>query len=302
MSSIPTVSIIIPSYNSARYLQAAVDSVLNQTYRDIEVLVIDDGSTDDTTSVMARYGSQVRYIRQPNGGVAIARNRGIKESRGKFVAFLDADDTWHPYKLERQLSGLAAHAGRRACYSAFAVATSELTPFAMIRSRRQRSTLEDLLRCGNVVGTPSTVVCERSLFEEAGGFDPALSQCADWDMWVRLAAVTEFLYIDEPLTIYRQHGANMSRSAPLLERDSVRVLEKGFAMPALTDSLRAERRAAFARNYMVLAGTYFHARCYRGFARCAARAVAMDFRQAGYLLAFPFRLATRSRNHYTEPA
>jgi hypothetical protein len=162
--------------------------------------------------------------------------------------------------------------------------------------------LEDLLRRGNIVGTPSTVICERSLFEEVGGFDPALSQCADWDMWVRLAAVTEFLYIDEPLATYRQHDANMSRSASLLESDSLRVLEKGFAMPGLADSLQAGRRAAFARNYMVLAGTYFHARCYRDFARCAARAVAMDFRQAGYLLTFPLRLVSRSRNHYTEPA
>jgi hypothetical protein len=141
-------------------------------------------------------------------------------------------------------------------------------------------------------------LCERSLFEKTGGFDPALSQCADWDMWVRLATLTEFLYLDEPTVTYRQHGSNMSGNASLLESDSLRVLEKGFDMLEATDSLRAKRRAAFARNDMVLAGTYFHARLYRDFLRCAARSVAMDFRQLAYLAGFPLRIMKRARPHH----
>ena len=289
------VSVIIPTYNSARFLTDAIDSVLAQTFKDFEVIVIDDGSTDETESLILKYGSALRYIRQENRGVALTRNHGIDESRGKYVAFLDADDVWLPHKLERQLAALRGKDNFRACYSAFSVADDNLRPIAVNRSDRRGSALEDLLLRGNVVATPSTVLCERSLLEVAGGFDPAMSQCADWDMWVRLAAFTEFLYLDEVLVKYRRHGGNMSRDASLLERDSILVLEKGFAMSGLPESLRAGRRSAFARNFMVLAGTYFHGGRYADFARCAARSVSMDVKQLAYLAAFPLRAMKRSR-------
>ena len=291
------VSAIIPTYNSARYLAEAVESALKQTLEEIEVVVVDDGSTDETESLMRGYDLRVRYVRQPNSGVALARNRGIKESRGRYVAFLDADDVWVPHKLERQLAALEKNRGCRACYTAFTVSTSDLLPIGINRSKRRGSALEDLLLIGNIVGTPSTVLCERSLFEEVSGFDESLSQCADWEMWIRLAMQTDFVYLDDPLALYRQHDSNMSRSVALLERDSLRALEKGFEMPGLAASLRARRRAALARNYMVLAGTYFHGRQYKDFARCAARSLSLDIRQASYLMAFPVRLAARSRTH-----
>jgi glycosyltransferase involved in cell wall biosynthesis len=295
----PDVSVIIPSYNSACYLTDAVDSVLAQTVQDIEVLVIDDGSTDDTEAVMRRYGPPVRYLRQPNSGVAVARNHGIEASRSRYVAFLDADDTWMPRKLERQLTALEQHPQYRACYSAFLKVTSDLKPLGVSRSQGQRSVLEDLLFRGNVIGSICTVLCDRSIFAATGGFDPALSQCADWDMWVRIARVTDFLYLDEPLVTYRQHDSNMSRNAPLLERDSLLVLEKGFALDGLPESIRTRRRAALARNYMVLAGTYFRAHRYLDFMRCAAHSVVLDFRQASYLAAFPLRWAARTRQNST---
>jgi glycosyltransferase involved in cell wall biosynthesis len=288
------VSVIIPTYNSACFLTDAVDSVLAQTYKDFEVIVIDDGSTDETESLIHKYHSSVRYIRQENRGVALTRNRGIEESRGKYVAFLDADDVWLPHKLDRQVSALCDNNDFHACYSAFSVADG-LHPIAVNRSDRRGSALEDLLLRGNVVATPSTVLCERSLLEVAGGFDPVMSQCADWDMWVRLAALTEFLYLDEVLVTYRRHDGNMSRDASLLERDSILVLEKGFAMSGLPESLSAHRRSAFARNFMVLAGTYFHDGRYVDFARCATRSVSMDVKQLAYLVEFPLRAMKRSR-------
>ncbi|HET8676098.1 MAG TPA: glycosyltransferase [Blastocatellia bacterium] len=291
----PLVSVIIPTYNSVQYVVTAVESVLAQAVKDIEIIVVDDGSTDDTQSVMREFGASVRYIRQQNSGVAAARNRGIEESRGRYIAFLDADDTWFPHKLERQLAALDQRPGYSVCYSAFTVVDSDLKPLFINRSKRAGSALEDLLLRGNIVGSICTVLGERKLFETVGGFDTALSQCADWDMWVRLAELTDFLYVDEPLVTYRQHDANMSRNAPLLEHDSVIVLEKGFAAPGLAPALRARRRRAHARNYMVLAGTYFHARLYKDFFRCAVRAVTLDFRQATYLMAFPARLASRLR-------
>jgi len=292
----PEVSVIIPSYNSAKYLTDAVSSVLSQTFRDFEVLIIDDGSTDDTAGAISRYGQQVRYIRQLNAGVAAARNRGIQESSGRYVAFLDADDTWHQDKLEAQVKALRENPGYRACYTAFIVVNPDLTPLNVARSRRRAAALEDLLLRGNVIGSICSVICERSLFETTGDFDPTLSQCADWDMWVRMAALTEFLYLDVPLVTYRQHATNMSRNASLLEKDSLQVLRKGFDMTHLESSLRSQRGAAFARNYMVLAGTYFHARRYGDSAGCAARAIAMDVRQVGRLAGFPFRALARRLN------
>src|SRR5262249_16695009 len=174
------VSIIIPPYNSARYLCDAIDSVLAQTFTDFEVLVIDDGSTDETESLMSRYGPPIRYIRQENRGVARARNRGIEESRGGYVAFLDADDTWFPHKLERQIEALKLRGEYRFCYSNFTAVTSDLRPFFVKRIDPRGNALEDLLLRGNVVGSICTVLCDRLLFEAAGGFDPLLSQCADW--------------------------------------------------------------------------------------------------------------------------
>src|SRR5262249_37436970 len=160
-------------------------------------------------------------------------------------------------------------------------------------SHRRGTALEDLLLRGNVVGSICSVLCERKLLAEVGGFDPSLSQCADWDMWVRMAAHTEFIYLDSELVTYRMHDTNMSRNAKLLERDSLRVLEKGFDMPGLTDRLLGRRRAAFGRNYMVLAGTYFHSGLYRDFMRCAALAVTCDIRQLDYLIGFPVRALKR---------
>jgi glycosyltransferase involved in cell wall biosynthesis len=290
----PDVSVIIPSYNSAKYLAEAVDSVLSQTFRDFEVLVIDDGSTDNTEKIAANYAAPVRYIRQENSGVAVARNHGVNESRGRYVAFLDADDTWRQDKLEVQVKALSENPGYRACYTAFTVVSPNLTPLNVVRSWRRGTALEDLLTRGNVIGSICSVICERSLFETTGGFDPSLSQCADWDMWVRMSPLTDFLYIDAPLVTYRQHASNMSRNAPLLERDSLVVLKKGFDMPGLDRALRRKRRAAFARNYMVLAGAYFHAGKYGDSAACAARSVAMDVRQFGRLTGFPVRAVRRA--------
>jgi glycosyltransferase involved in cell wall biosynthesis len=267
---------------------AAIESVLEQTFKDFEILVIDDGSTDITREVVNRYGDIVRYFYQENSGVSVARNHGIKESKGKYVAFLDADDTWMPNKLERQIETLNRNHEYKFCFSDFLAVSEDLQPLEMKRLRLENSAISDLLLRGNVVGSICTVVCERSLFDIAGGFDPKLSQCADWDMWVRLATLTDFLFVDEPLVTYRQHGSNMSKHAPLLEKDSLLVLEKGFASMNVSE-IKAKRRAAFARNYMVLAGTYFQAGYYKDFLRCAFRSVFMDFKQISYLLTFPKR-------------
>lgn len=284
---------VIPAYNAAAYVAGAVDSVLAQSFRDLEVVVVDDGSSDETPAILGGYDRPVRCVRQDNRGVASARNRGIEEGRGRFVAFLDADDLWRPEKLERQLGALRARPGHRACASAFTVVDVGLTPLEVHRIEPREPGLLDLLLRGNVIGTPSTVLCERSLLAEAGGFDPALSQCADWELWIRLRTRTAFVCLDEPLAIYRRHAGNMSRSVALLERDSTGVLEKAFALPELPDGLRGRRREAIARNAMVLAGSYFQAGLLADSARCTSLALRLDWRQAGHLAAYPWRALGR---------
>lgn len=290
----PLVSVVIPSYNSASYVTAAVESVLQQSCADLEVLVIDDGSTDDTRAVISSFGAPVRYYHQPNSGVSVARNRGIAESTARYVAFLDADDTWFPSKLERQLDAMARAPGFGLCYTGFRFVDDALRPLRDFHPRQFDDALEAVLFEGNIVSSICTVLVERALFEEVGGFDPALSQCADWDMWVRLARRTRFLALDEVLVTYRQHATNMSRSAPLLERDSRRVLEKGFGDPGTPDRLRSRMSRALARNWMVLAGSYYHAGSYRNFIRCALQALWHNPAQAARLAGYPFRRLARA--------
>lgn len=283
------VTVIIPTYNSAQYLSAAVESVLQQTFKDFELLIIDDGSKDNTSELAKTFSDKVRYIYQENAGVSEARNHGIKVSKGKYVAFLDADDTWLPTKLEKQIDALRNNSEYKFCFSDFVGVNQNLQPIEMKRGRLVDSAIKDLLLRGNVVGSICTVLCERELFDKVGGFDPKLSQCADWDMWIRIATLTDFLFIDEQLVTYRQHDSNMSRNAILLEQDSLSVLEKGFSMDGVPKEIKNKRRVAFARNYMVLAGTYYHSKLYKHFLRCAALSIKLDIKQMSYLLAFPFR-------------
>jgi hypothetical protein len=138
-----------------------------------------------------------------------------------------------------------------------------------------------------------TVVCSRKLLDQAGGFDGALSQCADWDMWIRVAALTEFAYLDATLAVYRQHATNMSRDARLLERDSRRVLQKAYANPGLPPGLGHTRRQAFGRMSMACAGTYYQAGLHADFVRALLHALWLSPRQATRLLGYPARVWRR---------
>lgn len=281
----PQVSVVIPAHNAASFLPTALASVLSQTLTPLEVIVVDDGSTDDTAEVARRAGPPVRCLQQNHGGVSEARNRGIRESRGHWVAFLDADDVWQPTKLACQLEALRATPGAGACHTAFALADEQGRSVSIVRRGDLHATRERLLTHGNMVGTPSTVICERRLLLHVGGFDPALSQCADWDLWIRLSEHTTFTYVDEPLVAWRRHERNMSRDVELLDRDNHRVIEK------LTSG--SLRRAALGWHYIMLAGSYFHVGR-RGIAvRYGLRALWFDPRQVLRLAAFPYRAARR---------
>ena len=209
----PTVSVVTAAKNYARFLPAAVESVFAQTFTDWELVVVDDGSTDDTPAVMARYadGERVRYIRTDRLGISRAKNLGPRLARGKYLALLDADDTWRPTKLQKQLALMKSRPGVGLCFT-----RREL----MDESGRVRPTADapypSELSANTLLGRNyicySSVLVRRDLFDASGGFCPAWDSAVDYDLWLRLSRMTELAFVDEELTLYRTgHGSVSGR-------------------------------------------------------------------------------------------
>lgn len=205
---VPTVSVVIPTYNRAHVLPRALDSVLAQTYRDFEVLVVDDGSTDETADVLAHYGDRderVRYLVQPqNTGVSAARNRGIREARGSLVAFLDSDDAWFPEKLERQVGRFRQSSddvGLVYC-GVETVYDKEIDDEGWVFQPGHRGDVFEDLLLENVIHTGSGVVIRRSVTDAAGFFDEGIPASEDYEYWIRIAQHYAFDFVAEPLLRY----------------------------------------------------------------------------------------------------
>ena len=288
----PSVAAVIPVYNGAAFVADAIESVLAQTHPVAECIVVDDGSTDATPEVVRRFGDAVRLVRQPNAGVAAARNRGASASGARYVAFLDADDAWAPEKLERQLAA-AASVGGPAMVVCDLETFDESGVLGRVAMRPGPDTLRDMVLFEGVetVSCSSTALLERSLFDALGGFDPQLSQSADWDFTARACLAGPVVSVPEPLVRYRVHGANMSRNVGLLERDMTYAFGKLFARDDLPDGVRRLRRRAEANLHRMLAGSYFRQRSPAGFLRNTGRSLARDPAALRYYLALPARRA-----------
>jgi len=259
----PVVSVVISNYNYARYLPEAIESVLDQTYPEIEIVVVDDGSTDESHAVLDRYRGRLRAVRQENRGVSAARNRGIAESGGDLVAFLDADDVWLPDKLARQVEMLRDPAVGLVCCELRYVDT-EGRAIGTTRSELGGNQLEKLalLRGAGVPGAGSTAVVRRSLLERVGLFDERLSTSADWDLCRRVACASRIGIVPDPLVLYRQHSVAMHRNVDLFERDVLLCFQKMFADPRAAAVHPLERRC-YGNLHVTLAGSYFHAGSHR---------------------------------------
>jgi glycosyltransferase involved in cell wall biosynthesis len=273
----PSVSAVIPVHNGERFLGDAIASVLSQRREVLECIVIDDGSTDGTAEVAASFSERVRYVGEPQAGVSAARNRGAELAAGELVAFLDHDDTWLPGKLELQVDELERRRAELAL-CAVTVVDGEGRQLRVQRLRARGDLLTGMLTFDgtSTVSCSSTGLFRRASFLEGGGFDPALSTSADWDLLVRNLLRGDVAYVDEPLVSYRVHDANMSRDVGLMERDMRRAFAKTFGDPALPEAQRRRRRQAYAGLYRMLAGSYRDARRWREMARAGARAVAYD--------------------------
>ncbi|MEW6553646.1 MAG: glycosyltransferase family A protein [Actinomycetota bacterium] len=202
------VSVVITTHNRARLLALAMRSVLEQTYRHLELLVVDDASTDDTGETVGRLADgRVRYLRHAEcrGGSA-ARNTGILNASGDFIAFLDDDDEWFPRKLELQMERFRANPRAGAVYTGLLHVELETGRTVNARVARKRGYLFDDLMVANVVGTPSTVVVRREIFDRGGLFDETIQALEDLDMWRRMGGTCYFDFVREPLLRYGLHG------------------------------------------------------------------------------------------------
>jgi glycosyltransferase involved in cell wall biosynthesis len=208
------VSVVIPVYNGAKFLDTALGSVLAQTYQRLEVIAVNDGSTDNCASILAAYGDRVAVLNQKNQGCPGARQAGVDASRGEFIAFLDQDDVWRPTKIARQVEILKRYPDAVGVYcdhhSLSADGRSDGKPAAGLHPTYSGRIFELLLRA-NCIVTASLVMVRRSALMAVGGFDITQPYWADdWDLWMRLAQRGPFLFLLEDLVGYRRHGTNTS--------------------------------------------------------------------------------------------
>jgi glycosyltransferase involved in cell wall biosynthesis len=224
----PAVGVVVPAYNAAWCVGRAIDSVLAQEGAGYEIVVVDDGSTDDTPAVLARYGDAIRVLRQRNQGLSAARNAGIRAARGEFVAFLDADDWWLPGKLARQLELMRMRPEVGFSSTAARVEDPQGHLLNLWPAPQWQGPFVVHLFGSNadVAGSGSAVMARRALFDRVGGFDETLRSLEDIDMWMRLAAVSEYACVSEPLVVILKRPGSMSRNLEVMRDAAVQVMRK----------------------------------------------------------------------------
>jgi len=223
-----TISVVIPAFNAAPWIREAIGSALAQTIAPLEVIVVDDGSTDETATLLAAYGTRIRTITQPNQGVAAARNAGIAAACGEWIAFLDADDVWDRRKLELQLQALQSDSSIGLFGTAtFAWPLSQpcTCDRAIDRMMPLARITRDTLAVKNYL-TTSSILVRHDVVKSVGAFDTALCGPEDHDYWLRCADFTRIAILMVPLTGYRAVSGSLSTRAPAMEAGMRRILSK----------------------------------------------------------------------------
>ena len=219
------VSVIIPTYNRGWTIGEAVDSFLAQDYRDFELIVVDDGSTDNTPQVLDAYRGAIKVFRQENKGVSAARNRGISEASGRFIAFLDSDDLWLPQKLSRQVEFFNTTPDALICQTEEVWIRSGVRVNPKKRHKKPSGMIFEpsLALC---LVSPSAVMIRRSLLEIVGNFDEALPACEDYDLWLRISCRFPVYHIDTPLIIKRGGHEDQLSASFGLDRFRIKAIKK----------------------------------------------------------------------------
>lgn len=285
----PKVSAVIPNYNYERYVGEAVESALSQTYENLEVIVVDDGSRDGSLAVLGGFGDRIKVVKQQNAGVSAARNNGVQNSDGQFVAFLDADDVWLPEKIEKQVARFL----REPELGLVHVGVEEFNETGVINTRldgMEGSVADEFLlfERGVISGCGSGALVRRDAFVAVGGFDTRLSTSADWDFGYRISRRYRIGLVREVLLRYRLHGTNMHGNIKLMEHDMLLGYEKAFA-----GATTADRRECYGNLHRTLAGSYFQAGQYKDFARHALKSLWIKPSNLSYFANFPLRRLRR---------
>jgi glycosyltransferase involved in cell wall biosynthesis len=211
----PLVSVIMPVFNAERYLRKTIESLLAQTYKNIEIIIIDDGSTDTSADIIDSYHSRIRTARHPNQGQGIARNQGAKMATGSLFSFIDSDDLWDDKKLESQVSLLQRFPEAVATYCDYRTINESgetIQSTAALGTPRPSGNILQQTLFGNCVGSPSVVLVRRSAFEGCGGFNEYPSRAAeDYGLWLALAVIGPVIYNPDTLVSYRRHSAQTTQ-------------------------------------------------------------------------------------------
>nr|WP_294895784.1 glycosyltransferase [uncultured Pedobacter sp.] len=227
------ISVIIPCYNAQSWIRDCLLSVLNQTYIDFEILVIDDGSTDNSAEIIKSIADQrIHYYYKTNGGLSSARNYGLKIAKGKWIAFLDADDLWIPNKLQKKMT-ISENAD--IIYSDYHIIDKNaqlIKTFNKIHPQRYKYNFKKQILLGNIISGGSAIILRKEVIEEIGEFNTALKVGEDWDYWARaIWANYRIIYIDEKLTYVRQHEESMQKiTGKNIWNNSVEIILKSFLL------------------------------------------------------------------------
>lgn len=245
----PTVSVVLPTYNRAHTVRRAIDSVLSQSYEDFELIVVDDGSTDDTVAVVNSVSDdRVQYLRFPeNRGANVARNAGIREADGEYIAFQDSDDTWRPKKLELQVAAFdQAPASVGVVYTAYYRVDDGDRQYGPRGKETLAGDIHEELLKGNGWFIPTAVTAvRRTCFDAVGLFDERLQRLQDWEMWLRLSKQYEFEFVDEPLVekhMQQDEVSIRSDTAAFIDAMEMILTEYRTEFQAHTDYLAQQQR------------------------------------------------------------
>ena len=249
-----TISVIIPTYNAQRTILATVKSVQQQTFKDIEIIVINDGSSDGTLAILETVNDpRLKVYSYPNGGLPAARNRGIALAKGEYLSFIDADDLWTPDKLEKQLAALQKNPRASVAYSWNAVMLEledNLSQMNFFSGKKVAFTgdVYTKLLVHNFIGNGSNLLIKKEAIDSVGNFDPSFKSCEDWDYYLRLAAKYHFAVVPEHQILYRKTPGTLSSKGLVMEREGLRVIDKVYqTVPKKLQPLKNRSIANFYR-------------------------------------------------------